>query len=76
MDKACLVVRCKCRCTYLIRFKMMEVEGSLSDDENRNLFAEDETEVEEERNNPDDYAVEVPSTQQGLFSNYQLWSNL
>ena len=55
---------------------MMEVEGSLSDDENRNLFAEDETEVEEERNNPDDYAVEVPSTQQGLFSNYQLWSNL
>lgn len=50
---------------------MMEVEGSLSDDENRNLFAEDETQVEEERNNPDDYAVEVPSTQQGLFSNYQ-----
>ena len=51
---------------------MMEVEGSLSDDENRNLFAEDETQVEEERNNPDDYAVEVPSTQQGLFSIYHL----
>jgi len=44
---------------------MMEVEGPMSDDENRNLFAEDERELEEESNNPEDYAVEVPATQLG-----------
>ena len=43
----------------------MEVEGPMSDDENRNLFAEDERELEEESNNPGDYAVEVPATQLG-----------
>ena len=42
---------------------MMDVEEPMSDDENRNLFAEDERELEDESNNPEDYAVEVPATQ-------------